>query len=97
MSDKEYIYNSLKNKGIIINPQYASVFDSHINVLMERLANNACVNYDDCSFMNEIPSSCIKEAHEILDPLFRKYNLDINETEIGLFAIYIKLSEREEK
>lgn len=97
MNDKEYIYDSLKKRKIKVNPQYATVFDSHIDVLIERLKNNECVNYDDCSFMNEIPERCVREANEILEPLFRKYNVKKNETEIGLFAIYIKLSEREEE
>lgn len=97
MSDKEYIYNALKEMKIVINPQYLEVFDSHVIVLIERIKNNECVNYDDLSFMKEISSACLEISHKILDPLFRKYQIDVNETEIGLFAIYIKLSEREEK
>ena len=49
MNDKEYIYNKLKELGVTINPQYGMVFDSHINVLLDRLKNNECVYYGYCS------------------------------------------------
>ena len=96
MDDKQYIYDSLRDKGITINPQYESVFSSHVDVLIKRLKNNECVHYEDRSFLEQIPNECIEIAREILNPLFGKYNDEVNETEIGLFAIYIKLSTEKE-
>lgn len=91
MNDKEYIYNKLKELDVTINPQYQMVFDSHVNVLLDRLKNNECVIYEDSSFVNELSKRSLDIAHQILEPLFEKYQVNENETEIGLFAIYINL------
>lgn len=98
IDDKRYIYNELANEGITINPKYESVFSSHVDVLIERLRNNECVNYDDKTFINDIPTRCVEISRKMLKPLFDKYNVEVNETEIGLVAIYIRLSvEKEEE
>lgn len=96
MDDKKYIYDQLNIYDIEINPQYKTVFDSHITVLIDRLEHNECAKYDDMTFLNEIPQKCIDIAKQILLPLFSKYSVDVSDTEIGLFAIYINLSNKEE-
>ncbi|MBR0138212.1 MAG: PRD domain-containing protein [Erysipelotrichaceae bacterium] len=91
MNDVEYILSQLQANGVEVRPEYETVFKSHLDVLVYRLQNNECATIDDMSFLNQVEGEYIDLAHRILDPLFEKYDVKMNEVEIGLFAIYMKL------
>ena len=95
MTDTEYILSKLQENGVAVKPEFEEVFNSHINVLSYRLQNNECVPADDLSFLEQIDADDLALGHQILDPLFEKYNVEMNELEIGLFAIYLKLFKEE--
>lgn len=91
-SIREYILNSLNERGICVPEEYREVFENHITVLADRISNNECVNIDVTEMENELKEENLQLAQEVLEPVFTKFNIEDRKAETALLALYINIA-----
>lgn len=94
VSDFEYVNNYLEKENIIINNLLKLQFVNHIYMLLKRMKENELSNFEQNDF-DGIDADSYKKAECLLKPLFKKYGINENKTEITLVAIYFESSKGE--
>ena len=93
--DLEYIESYLNDHDIKVNDQFILPFVNHIKMMVDRLKNHEPAMGEELG-NGEIDEKSYKLASDLLDPLFKKYNV-FSKTEITLLSIYFQSIKEEEK
>lgn len=94
---RQSIIEQLKERELEIPSEYKEVFEHHLDVLIYRLQNNECINYEDSAVEDQVSPEDLSMAKDILVPLFAQYKVPENKMEEVLLAIYIQLAKGERK
>ncbi len=93
--DINYIEKFLNERQLELPEAYGLPFANHVVMMVERIRNNECINMESTS--DEIQPETVAVAEEMLQPLFQKYQIEKNESEIKLMAIYLTLMSENRK
>lgn len=95
LQTKKNILKQLQTYNLEIPSTFQEVFDHHLDILIYRMENNECTNYQDDAVESQVDAEDLQIARNILLPLFEKYQIHENHMEEVLLAIYIKLAKGE--
>ena len=93
------IKQNFKEKGIDFNDTEEYVFSNHIVCLLKRLKSGELIDPIDEEMMKEIDYDVFDLTEKCIEPIFKKYNLEISRSEVFLVATHIQMNKirKEEK
>lgn len=97
--DFEMILTYLENQRILIPEDFQVTFCNHINIMLLRFKTNECADIEvNEDVLNQVSKRSLDYADECLKPICAKYQIELNQAEQVLFAIYLQtgMSKEEE-
>lgn len=91
------VARKLQQKHINFDGHYKIGFYSHMISLVRRLRNGEKVIEIAQEVMSELSQDSIEASEEVLAPLFIKYNVPVNRSEVLLVAIHIQATKYNEE
>lgn len=86
----ETINKKLQEENIILDEQFRIGLYSHMVSFIIRLKNNEKVNQISDEVISQLDQESTELSRTILEPLFRKYDVVLDMSEVALVAIHLQ-------
>lgn len=94
-------YKKVKDKfaetGIVMDENAEFMFSNHILALLKRVKERSFVSDIDESMMEEVSTEAKKIAENLVNEIFEKEEIPLNQSEVFLVATHIEIAMQKQK
>lgn len=95
------LYKQVKDKfaetGIVMDENAEFMFSNHILALLKRVKERSFVSDIDESMMEEVSTEAKKIAENLVNEIFEKEEIPLNQSEVFLVATHIEIAMQKQK